>query len=132
MELNVATMTELAASPSLSQTASMVALKAGTRPRVDQLVFGVWLHKRIADGNKLFTVLWISVLEWGTRNLVSWPRVPSLSLVSPQTDYLSTNLYRVVNLSEVPPSFMGSSSSLLTRAEALELRLNGSRCKYHL
>ena len=46
----------------LNQTASTVDLKAGAGPRVDlQLVRGVWcgqFHKRIADGNKLFTVLW--------------------------------------------------------------------------
>ena len=86
----------------------------------------VWFHKRIADGNKLFTVLWISVFGMGDKEL-GLMATGSLSESGVTPNRLPTNLYRVVSLSEVPPSFMGSSSSLRTRAEALELRLNGSR-----
>ena len=65
---------------------------------------GIMFHKCIADGKKLF--LWISVLEWGTRSSVSWPRVgfwvkmrvPCLDLLSNRPP---TNLHSVVILFEV-------------------------------
>ena len=81
----------------------MVDLKACGKPAAGAWG-GIMFRKCIADGKKLF--LWISVLEWGTRSLVSWPwvgfwvkmSVPCLDLLSNRPP---TNLHSMVILFEV-------------------------------